>query len=246
MLRPPAFEPAPPRTAHSRDAARAVGVALGVSGAVTLLSYVLPEEHAATAIGLAFLLATHLLVLRKNAETIRRHGLALGGLLEPQPLDFRRIARETARAFGVALLACAVVFPVFTLGWLWFWQPEAPFRPAFGRSLWDDGLGHLLVIALPEEAFFRGYLQTELETALPPKRKLFGAGFGLAIVLTSALFALGHVATELHVNRLAVFFPSLLFGWLRARTGGVGASVLFHAACNVFASFLAESYGLGA
>lgn len=229
-----------------RKAARAVAVAVAVSVVVTLLSYLLPEQHAATGIGLTFLLATHVLVLRRDAETIRRHGLALGGLLEPQPLDFRRIARDTGRAFGFALAACVVVFPAFTFGWWWFWQPEAPFRPAFGGSLWDDGLGHLLVIALPEEAFFRGYLQTELETALPPKRKLFGAGFGVGVVLTSALFALGHVATELHVNRLAVFFPSLLFGWMRNRTGGVGASVLFHAACNVFASFLAESYGLGA
>lgn len=229
-----------------RKAAIAVAIAIAVGIGVTLLSYLLPEQHAATGIGLTFLLATHVLVLRRDADVIRSHGLALGGLLEPQPLDFRRMARETGRAVGVALATCAVVFPLFTLGWLWFWQPEAPFRPVFGQSLWDDGLGHLLVIALPEEAFFRGYLQTELETALPPKRKLLGAGFGVAVVVTSALFALGHVATELHVNRLAVFFPSLLFGWMRARTGGIGASVLFHAACNVFASFLAESYGLGA
>jgi membrane protease YdiL (CAAX protease family) len=229
-----------------RSAARPIAVAVGVSGFVTLLSYLLPEEHAATGIGLTFLLATHLLVLRRDAEVIRRHGLALGGLLEPEPIDVRRVVRETARACAFALGASLLVFPAFTLGWLWFWQPEASFRPAFDRSLLDDGLGHLLVIALPEEAFFRGYLQTELEAALPPKRKLFGAGVGLALLLTSALFALGHLATDLHVNRLGVFFPSLLFGWLRTRTGGIGASVLFHAACNVFASFLAESYGLGA
>lgn len=246
MHGPSAFEPAPPRIARSRSSARAAGVAFAVSALVTVLSYVVPEEHAATAIGLAFLLATHVLVLRKDGETIRRHGLALGGLLEPQPLDFGRLGRDTLRATGTALLACAVVFPFFTFGWLWFWQPEATFRPAFDRSLLDDGLGHLLVIALPEEAFFRGYLQTELQMAIPPKRKLLGAGFGLAVVITSTLFALGHVATDLHVNRLGVFFPSLLFGWLRNRTGGIGASVLFHAACNVFASFLAESYGLGA
>ena len=246
MLGPSAFEPKPPSTAASRVAARAVGAALVVSAVVTLLSYAVPDEHAATAIGLTFLLATHVLVLRKDGETIRRHGLALGGLLEPQPLDFGRLGRDALRAIGVALLACAVVFPFFTFGWLWFWQPEATFRPEFDRSLLDDGLGHLLVIALPEEAFFRGYLQTELQTALPPKRKLLGADFGWAVVITSALFAIGHVATELHVNRLSVFFPSLLFGWLRNRTRGIGASVLFHAACNVFASFLAESYGLGA
>ena len=35
-------------------------------------------------------------------------------------------------------------------------------------------------------------------------------------------FALGHVATEVHPNRLAVFFPSLLFGYLRTRRGGIG------------------------
>ncbi|HEV8550364.1 MAG TPA: CPBP family glutamic-type intramembrane protease, partial [Polyangiaceae bacterium] len=39
--------------------------------------------------------------------------------------------------------------------------------------------------------------------------------------------------------------PALLFGWLRARTRGIGASVALHALCNLFASYLARSYGLG-
>jgi membrane protease YdiL (CAAX protease family) len=43
-----------------------------------------------------------------------------------------------------------------------------------------------------------------------------------------------------------VFFPALLFGWLRARTGGIGAPVVFHALCNLFADYLAKSYGFGA
>ena len=47
-----------------------------------------------------------------------------------------------------------------------------------------------------------------------------------------------------HPSRLAVFFPALVFGWLRRRTGGVGAPVVFHAACNVFASALGRGYGL--
>ena len=45
----------------------------------------------------------------------------------------------------------------------------------------------------------------------------------LAILVTSVIFALGHVATLPYAARLAVFFPSLLFGLLRARTGGIGA-----------------------
>jgi membrane protease YdiL (CAAX protease family) len=41
-----------------------------------------------------------------------------------------------------------------------------------------------------------------------------------------------------------VFFPSLLFGWLRARTGGIGAGTAYHASCNLFASLLGRGYGL--
>jgi membrane protease YdiL (CAAX protease family) len=42
-----------------------------------------------------------------------------------------------------------------------------------------------------------------------------------------------------------VFFPALVFGWMRARTGGIGAAVLFHALCNIFSATLARGYGLG-
>jgi hypothetical protein len=66
-----------------------------------------------------------------------------------------------------------------------------------------------------------------------------------AILVTSAVFALGHVATIHDPGRLAVFFPSLVFGWLRARTGGVGAAIAFHALCNLFSESLMRGYGLG-
>jgi membrane protease YdiL (CAAX protease family) len=58
------------------------------------------------------------------------------------------------------------------------------------------------------------------------------------------IFAIGHVLTIRHPARLAVFFPALLFGWLRQRTGGVGASVLLHASCNIFSAALGRGYGL--
>jgi len=40
-----------------------------------------------------------------------------------------------------------------------------------------------------------------------------------------------------------VFFPSILFGWLRARTGGVGASIAFHALCNIYSATLLQIFG---
>jgi membrane protease YdiL (CAAX protease family) len=58
------------------------------------------------------------------------------------------------------------------------------------------------------------------------------------------IFAAGHLATVQVPARLAVFFPALLFGWLRARTGGVGASVFFHATCNLYSLVLGRGYGL--
>ena len=53
---------------------------------VTALSYLAPAKHAATLVGLAFLVATWWLVLRGDEQTIRDHGLSLGGLLEPLAL----------------------------------------------------------------------------------------------------------------------------------------------------------------
>jgi membrane protease YdiL (CAAX protease family) len=108
----------------------------------------------------------------------------------------------------------------------------------------SDALGQLLVIALPEEAFYRGYLQTSLERELNKSISILGARVGLGLVLTSAIFAVGHLLTELSPARLAVFFPSLVFGFLRARSGGIGASLLFHAMCNLFSAYLLRSYGL--
>ncbi len=222
-----------------------LAVAVGVTAVVTALSYGLPDAYQATGVGLAFLLATYVLVLRHDSATVHRYGLALGGLFDSEPLAPARVLREATRALAWALGVALVVLPPFWLGWVYFWKPAASFRPAGLATLADDALGQWLVIALPEEAFYRGYLQSALDEVWPPRLRVLGAEVGPSLLVTSALFALGHLATELDANRLAVFFPALLFGWLRARTGGVGASIALHALCNLFASYLARSYGLG-
>lgn len=120
-----------------------------------------------------------------------------------------------------------------------------------GRSFaltWPDGFLErvaieVLVIALAEEMFFRGYLQERLTQGLPPRRKLFGVSFGAALVLTSVIFALAHFVGEYRPARLGPFFPGLLFGWLRARNHHLWAAVLFHAFCNLLADVLRASYG---
>lgn len=223
-----------------------LGVAIATTAVVTAIAHApFLTEYSGTATGLVFMLVTYVAVLRHDSNTIAHHGLALGGLLEPVPLDGRRLVRDTLRALGWALALAAIVFPPFWLGWLAWWKPESGFAAAGFAIVAKEAAGQLLAVALPEEAFYRVYLQTALDDAWPRRLKVLGAEVGPAILVTSALFALGHLATIYHPNRLGVFFPSLLFGWLRARTGGIGAGVVFHALCNLFAEYIAKSYGYG-
>jgi hypothetical protein len=225
---------------------RPVGIAALTTALVTALSYGVPAEHAASAVGLAFLGVTYFLCLRDSgSDGATRYGLSLGGLLDPEPIDWVVLGRSAASELGFALLVAAVVFPPFWVGFRVWWSPTLPFRAAPLSVLSQDVLGQWLVIALPEEAFYRGYLQTRLDEAWTPRLRLLGTVVGPGLLVTSIVFALGHVATESHPSRLAVFFPSLLFGWMRERRRGIGAAAAFHALCNLFASYLARSYGLG-
>jgi membrane protease YdiL (CAAX protease family) len=190
-----------------------------------------------------------------------------------------------------AALWMLAVFPIFVIGFLWFYervcggdttvlQPVlwleamtpaagsleqylARFCRSHGGDFWPDairvpsswlaygGLGvvlevakELFTIALPEEVFHRGYLMSALEERWPPSRRVFGVPFGLAAVLASLVFALGHLVGEMAIARLATFFPSLLFSFLWRRSGSLWAPALFHAGSNVLMSvLLASTFG---
>jgi hypothetical protein len=235
--------PASPISARQR-ALRAIGATAATTVVVTLLSRFAPERFSATAVGVAFLAATWLLVLRGDEATIREHGLSLGGILEPRPIEPRRLLRDAGLAAIYVLALIVVVFPLFWLGYRYYWHPHRHFTFRLPDAPFDTVAGQFVVIALPEEAFFRGYLQTELETAWPWKVKILGAELGLGWLVSCALFAAGHYLTIPNPGRLAVFFPALLFGWLRVRTRGIGAGVVFHALCNLFAATLGRGYGM--
>lgn len=91
----------------------------------------------------------------------------------------------------------------------------------------------LCLVSLPEEAFFRGYLQTHLEDIFPKRFCFLGTRFGLGLILTAALFVLSHLLLTRHLFSLTVFFPALIFGWLKERTGKVVAPAVFHALANI-------------
>jgi len=79
-----------------------------------------------------------------------------------------------------------------------------------------------VLVALPEEVFFRGFLYDAFAEA------------GWEPVLSSSvLFAAGHLAILYSPYRALTFFPALLFGWTRKRTGAVYVPILLHLFFNL-------------
>jgi uncharacterized protein len=95
-----------------------------------------------------------------------------------------------------------------------------------------------LVVGLPEELFFRGFLLAKLEQRFPPRRRILGGGVGLALLLSAAAFAVIHLPKEGDPRALATFFPGLLFGWMRSATGSILASTVTHGASNILVRVL--------
>lgn len=228
-----------------RPIAEGVLASIVVTALVTAASAFIPEAYIATFVGFVFLGATWIFVWRKDDAAVLRSGLSLGGMVLPGPLDTRALVGSFLRALGWALAFSAVVFPLFFLGWRKFWHPHLPFAVHVSAKDFASTLfGQIVIIALPEEAFYRGYLQSRFDEVWPPRMRILGAQLGIGALLSAALFAAGHLATIRQPARLAVFFPALLFAWLRARTGGIGAAILFHAFCNVFSEMLGRGYGV--
>lgn len=127
------------------------------------------------------------------------------------------------------------IFPVFYLAaglgatGILHWQ----FNLKIPDRFWSFVIGQLLLISLPEEFFFRGYLQGRLNQALGKKWKFLAAEIGPGLFIAAALFALAHFAFQPYPDRLLVFFPALVFGWLREKTDSLIAPVLFHFSSNL-------------
>ena len=191
--------------------------------------------------------------VRARGETWALHGLPWWGLRDA------RTWRAWGRGALAALAVCAVVFPLF-LAAFWAYAQALPSLPGWAsRSLapyagaarpalrLPDGffllaVVQLLVVALPEELFYRGWMQTRWAATAPQRGiTVLGARLGAGFVWTQALFALGHLVVPAPW-RLATFLPGLLFGWVRARTGSLAAPVLVHALSNLFIATLERSF----
>lgn len=181
--------------------------------------------------------------------------------------DYGFTSEPLGRGLLFGLGAPLLIFPIFAAGFVLFYDivcaPSAPQIltgiappgmcgtwkgweqaqwPTIDRELVKLAAFQVIVVALPEELFFRGFLHRLLERAIPPRRRVLRGGIGKALLLSSALFALGHMLVVFDPRRLAVFFPGLLFGWLRSATGSILAGTLCHAASNLFIHVLTRMF----
>lgn len=173
---------------------------------------------------------------------------------------------EAAKLSGLACLICAPPFVVGYHLWQTWAFPEIlgalcgwGWRATCGLALqlrtltpaWQvppDLLSlvayHLLFVAIPEELFYRGYMQSRLDEVWPPRWRVGGALLGPGWLLTCVVFALGHSLVVFQWWHVFIVFPALVFGWMRAKTGGILAGAFFHAACNIAVGWLDRVYGL--
>lgn len=134
-------------------------------------------------------------------------------------------------------LICAH-WPALALGACWHvLHPHWHLPPGFPLRV----ASQLVVVALPEELFFRGYIQGRLEDAWPPRWRLFGARVGGAWIAAALIFGLGHYLVSFEPQTLTRIFPGLVFGWMFARTRSILAGSIFHAACNLLMEVLVAS-----
>jgi CAAX protease family protein len=151
---------------------------------------------------------------------------------------FDRLPADLAWSLG----ACAVVLPLFTAAFWVFpaWLSHLPaaigavLAPYAARATphlhvpltWDFAgqVAGNAAVAFSEEFFYRGYLTLRFEERMRPIP---------AALFAAALFALGHLLTPAPW-RLAVFFPALLFAFLRNRTHTIVGSSICHFLCNIW------------
>jgi len=192
-------------------------------------------------------------------------GPQIAAWLSGQAFDDRAAGiklRPIAPGLHVLGLALLVTWPAFILGFFVYYGALCPrfailhvfapicshWRGLAGMHLHlPEGflvlaLSQILVVAVPEEVFFRGYLMSRFEDRFPSRRHLWGAAVGWPLVITSLLFALGHFLVDFQPARLAVFFPALAFGWMRSRSGSVAPGAIFHALCNLLSEVMHESF----
>lgn len=103
-------------------------------------------------------------------------------------------------------------------------------------SLWQSVFYILITAALPEEWFFRGYLQQRTGNKLK------------SVFLVSILFSISHAISVTPLQGLLVFIPSLVFGYIYLLSRDILLVIMLHLLSNLlyqlyFLDLIANYFG---
>jgi membrane protease YdiL (CAAX protease family) len=175
--------------------------------------------------------------LRWRGESFSAYGVSL-------PEKIKDAYREARPAFRLAFYTALVTFPPFAFIF-WVWSKFIHFGGIMKMTplAWVSILVfQFFYVALPEELFYRGYILGKLNKVWPPVLSVFKVPVGFGIPITAVLFAFGHFLINFSPPRLGVFFPALIFGWMREKTGGILAPSIYHAMCNILVLALEQLF----
>ncbi len=245
-------EPGPPPEgpAALREALAVFALATVLCAALYWTGKAVPfvQRNLGGLVALVFLvLPIHL--LDKRREPLSRYGI-----------DWRPLGRGLAWGLGATVLVLGAFLAVYVLYFNAVCGDGAALFGPLGRQcskyvgglsgvtlqtppdFWTQVIGQIVVVAIPEELFYRGYLLGRLEQAFPAQRTLWGVPLTWAILIQAALFGLGHFLVDFNPLRLAVAIPALAFAFLRIKGGSIVSSVIFHASANILMLVVDRSF----
>ncbi len=130
--------------------------------------------------------------------------------------------RWNTRGVVLGVVVSVVILSIYVL------IVDKPIR--FGKISYSLIVLQLFFIALPEEVFFRGYLQEKIGNNIK------------GVLVVSALFALGHLVARCTgggfngstcIQDILTFFPSVVMGFLYVVSGTLWGNIAFHFLANV-------------
>jgi len=155
------------------------------------------------------------------------------------------------RQIGPTLLVlcriCIIVFSALFVG-LWLLKScglTLPLRPVppQGQGWVSWLLYQFMYVAVAEEVFFRGYVQTNiLRLTNASKSGQCRLWNWISIALSAACFSVAHIIVQGNVLLVLTFLPGLILGWLFIRTRSLLAPILFHGLANVCYCLMAAAF----
>lgn len=157
-------------------------------------------------------------------------------------------AKGVEVALGAVCRTFIYILPVIIIA-LWLMKRLAipvPLQQVIGpQHDWVTWLLYqFLYVAVPEEMFFRGYVQVNVMRALNCGRwRTSRSDQGIAVLISAGCFALAHVVVQGQIIAAVTFLPGLVMAWLYIRTRTLLAPILFHGLANTTYAVLAMTLG---